>query len=494
MPRRFVIGQISHETNTFSPIRTELKHFGERGYLAGQELFEHFAGTKTGIGGFIDFAQRTGAELVPTISASAVPSGYVAADAYDVLIGKLLDGIRSAGSIDGVLLCLHGAMVVEGIPDAEGDILTKVRALVGPDVPVAATLDYHATLTDRMVEQADGLFGYNTYPHVDGYERAVEAAEFVTALLDGTIAKPVSYVVRPPLAPGVVPARTGWGPIKTLMERAFEYERLPGVINVSVYGGFVYSDIHDAGLAFLATTDNDPALARRIAEELAALSWQLRGQFVTRMMKPADAVAYARAAACGPIVLADVADNTGGGASGDGTELLRALLEQNAQDAVVITIPDPEAVELAFAAGVGGIFDGLVGGKIDDRHGAPVRVRGLVRLLSDGRFVHYGPMGTGAVANVGRTAVVVSGGVEIILNARRYQPVDPEAARSVGIDPAKRKIVVLKSSVHYRASYEPIAVEIIEVDGPGLSSPNLGRFEFRHIRRPIFPIDEMQPN
>jgi len=355
---------------------------------------------------------------------------------------------------------------------------------------LVATLDYHATVTDRMVEQADGLFGYNTYPHVDGWERAVEAAGFVKAMLDGTI-KPTSAVVRPDLAPGVVPARTGWGPIKALMEKAYAYEKEPGVINVSVYGGFVYSDIHDAGLAFLATTNGDHSRAQQIAQDLAAAAWSMRNDFVTDMKRPEEAVRYAMAALHGPVVLADVADNTGGGASGDGTEVLRALLAQGAKDAVVITIPDPEAVQVAFGAGVGGCFDSLVGGKIDDKHGAPVRVIGTVRLLSDGRFVHRGPMSTGLAASMGRTAVVVSGGVEIIINEHRFQPVDPEAARSVGIDPAMRKIVVLKSAVHYRASYEPIAAEIVEVDGPGLASPNLSRFGFKNIRRPVFPIDPM---
>jgi microcystin degradation protein MlrC len=486
--RRFVVGQISHETNTFSPIRTELRHFAERGYTEGDAMLQHFVGTKTGIGGYADFARETGAELIPTIAASAVPSGFVAAKAHETLVGKLLAGISSAGRIDGVLLCLHGAMVTEGIPDAEGDILTRARDLVGPNVPVVATLDYHATLTDLMVAKADGLFGYNTYPHIDGYERALEAANYASQLLEGKI-KPTHHVVRPPLAPGVVPARTGWGPIKKLMERAFEYEKQPGVLNVSVYGGFVYSDISDAGLAFLATTDNDPALAKHIADDLAKQAWAMRHEFVTEMKTPLAAVRYAMARPRGPIVLADVADNTGGGASGDGTELLRALLGEGAQGAAVITIPDPEATAVAFAAGVGGDFDGMVGGKIDDLHGAPVRVQGKVRLLSDGHFVHRGPMGTGTVSNIGRTAVVVSGGVEIIINERRFQPVDPEAARAVGIDPAHRKMVVLKSAVHYRASYEPIAAEIVEVDGPGLASPNLSRFAFRNIRRPVYPID-----
>lgn len=343
-------------------------------------------------------------------------------------------------------------------------------------------------MTDDMVLLADGLFGYNTYPHVDGYERAIEAGEFVARLLRGQI-KPVSYALRPPIAPPVVPARTGWGPIKELMERAFEYEKEPGVLNVSVYGGFVYSDIHDAGLAFLATTDGNLERAREIAEDLARTAWDMRHRFVVDMKSPADAVRYAIEAPEGPIVLADVADNTGGGASGDGTEVLRELIEQNAEDAVVITIPDKEAVEEAFRVGIGGKIDALVGGKFDDNHGAPVRVTGTVKVLSDGEFVHRGPMSTGVKGSMGRTAVIRTGGIDLIVNERRFQPVDPEVARSVGIDPQHKKIVVVKSSVHYRAAYEPIAKEIIEIDGPGLSSPNLSRFEFKHIRRPIFPLD-----
>lgn len=273
------------------------------------------------------------------------------------------------------------------------------------------------------------------------------------------------------------------------MSLAFEYEEEPGVINVSVYGGFVYSDIHDAGLAFLATTDGDLKRAQEIAAGLARKAWEIRHQFVANMKPPAEAVRYAMEAPRGPVVLADVADNTGGGASGDGTEVSRELIRQDAQDVVVITIPDREAVEEASRVGIGGKFDAMIGGKFDDNHGAPVRVVGTVKLLSDGEFVHRGPMSTGAKSSMGRTAVIRCGGVDIIVNERRFQPVDPEVARSVGIEPRHKKIVVLKSAVHYRASYEPIAEEIIEVDGPGLASPNLDRFTFKHIRRPVFPLD-----
>jgi microcystin degradation protein MlrC len=490
MTWRIVTGSISHETNSFSPISTGVRLFTERAYAVGEDIIRQARGTKTSIGGFLDWADECGAEIIPTVNASATPSGIVEREAYDLFKGKLLDGIKeNMPKVDGVLLALHGAMVVDGIPDAEGDLLQSVRAIIGPAVPLVSTLDFHASLTDLMVDSADGLFGYNTYPHVDSWERAIEAGRFMARLLRNEI-KPVSVVVRPPIAPAVVTARTGWGPIKDLMEMAFRYETEPGVLNVSVYGGFVYSDIHDAGLAFLATTDHDLALAERIANDLAKAAWDMRERFVANMMSPDAAVVHAMQAAKGPVVLADVADNTGAGASGDGTEILRALLKHDAREAVVITIPGKDAVAEAFRVGVGGTFDFEVGGKFDDKHGAPVRLKGLVRVLSDGVFVNRGPMSTGARGTMGRTAVVQAfrvgegneaavhdaSGVEVILNEYRFQPVDPEAARSVGIDPARRKIVVVKSSVHYRASYEPIAAEIIEVDGPGLASPNLDRF------------------
>lgn len=490
MARRIVTGQISHETNAFSSIGTDLERFSQRCYLHGEEARERFRGTRTPLGAFYDFGQEAGWETVSTVAAAAVPSGLVSRDAHETLVDQLLEGIRSQERVDGILLSLHGAMVTEGICDAEGDILTRVRELVGPEIPVVSTLDYHANLTDRMVSQADGLFGYNTYPHVDGWERGMEAAQFLADLLEKRIT-PRSFVIRPPLAPAIVPARTGAGPVKKLMERAFAWEEEEGVINVSVYGGFVYSDIHDAGLAFLVTTDGDVDRARHIAGDLAEQAWEMRHDFAASLKVPREAVLYAMEADVGPVVLADVADNTGGGAAGDGTEILKSLLQLEAQDAVVVTIPDPEAVEEAFSRGIGGELDAMVGGKVDHLHGEPVRLRGRVRLLSDGRFIHRGPMATGLEGFLGRTAVVQSGGVEVILNERRFQPLDPEVPRSVGIDPVHRKIVVVKSSVHYRAAYEPLAGEIVEVDGPGLSSPNLDRFEFKNIRRPVFPLDDM---
>ena len=488
MTHRFLIGQLSHETNAFSPIRTCLQHFQQRGFLEGPALLEHFTGTHTTLGGFIHAALLQEDELIPSLSASAVPSGLVARDTFAILMQRLEDHLDGASGFDAIFLVLHGAMVAEKIPDAEGYLLERLRRRVGADMPIICTLDYHANVTDRMVENADLLLGLNTYPHVDGWERGAEAHHLAKAILSGAIT-PANFLVRPPLAPGVVPARTSWGPMEQLMNQALAYEMEPGVINVSAFGGFVYSDIFEAGLSFLATVDRNRERARTIAQKLGREAWRIRHEFQADLKPPRDAVQAALKHPGHPVILADVADNTGGGASGDGTALLAALLEEGARNAAIVTIPDPKAVVEAFAIGVGGTYAGYVGGKIDDQHGPPVWIKGPVRLLSDGRFVYRGPMSTGLTASMGRTAVIETNGIAIIVNEDRFQPVDPEVARSVGIEPLEKKIVVVKSAVHYRASYEPIASKIIEVDGPGLSSPNLERFSFRNLRRPIFPLD-----
>jgi microcystin degradation protein MlrC len=277
--------------------------------------------------------------------------------------------------------------------------------------------------------------------------------------------------------------------MRRLYDLADEMEKDPRVISVSVFAGFPHADIPDAGLGIYVATDNDQALADRLARQLAQVAWDHRHEFVHTGLPVREAVARARAAEGRPIVLADMADNTGGGAAGDGTEVLRELLRVGARSCVVACLWDPAAVQECVKAGVGNRLTLDVGGKIDDRHGAPLRVTGTVRTLSDGRFIHRGPMMRGLPGRLGTTAVLDVDDVKVILISSRWQTLDPEMIRFVGIDPLLEKILVVKSTIHYRAAFEPIAREIIEVDAPGLSSSNLSRFDFKRIRRPIFPLD-----
>lgn len=479
---------LSHETNTFSNVPTNRAQFEARDLRYGGEIIERFRGTGTCLGGMIAAAERLGATLVPSVAAAASPAGYVTRDIYEHVKQRLLADLKVAGRLDGVLLDLHGAMVPEGVDDGEGDVIAAVRRAVGPDVPIAVTLDFHGNLGKDMIAEADLLHGYKTYPHVDMAARGAEAAERLAQVIGGRI-KPTAAWRKPPVLPPLGNQGTARGPMRRLYDLADEMEKDPKVISVSVFAGFPLADIPDAGLGIYVVTDDDPALAERLAGRLATVAWDHRHEFIHTALPVKDAVAKALAADGRPIVLADMADNTGGGAAGDGTEILRELLRVGARRATVACIWDAAAVQQCIKAGVGARMTLEIGGKVDDRHGAPVEVTGTVRTLSDGRFIHRGPMMNGLPGRLGPTAVLDVSDVKVILITYRWQTLDPEMIRFVGIDPVMEKILVVKSTIHYRAAFEPIAKEIIEVDAPGLSSSNLARFPYRRVRRPIFPLD-----
>jgi microcystin degradation protein MlrC len=479
---------LSHETNTFSNVPTDRGQFEARDLSYGGEIIETYRGTGTCLGGMIGAAERLGATLLPSVAASASPAGLVTRDIYEHVKQRILTDLQAAGRLDGVLLDLHGAMVPEGLDDGEGDIIAAVRRAVGPGVPIAVTLDFHGNLGKDMIAGADLLHGYKTYPHVDMAERGAEAAERLAQVIGGRL-KPTAAWRKPPLMPPLGRQGTARGPMRRLYDLADEMERDPKVISVSLFAGFPYADIPDAGLGIYVVTDDDKALAERLADRLARVAWEHRHEFIHTALPVKEAVAKALGAEGRPIVLADMADNTGGGAAGDGTEILRELLRVGARSATVACIWDAAAAQACARAGVGASVTLDVGGKVDDRHGAPVRVTGTVRTLSDGRFIHRGPMMTGLPGRLGVTAVLDVNDVKVILISHRWQTLDPEMIRFVGIDPLREKILVVKSTIHYRAAFEPIAKEIIEVDAPGLSSSNLARFEYRRVRRPIFPLD-----
>jgi len=485
---RLFLAMMSHETNTFSTLATGRAQFEARDLHYGGEILETFRGTGTCLGGMIGVAERAGATLVPSVAAAASPAGRVTADIYRHVLDRIVADLHSAGRLDGVLLDLHGAMVPEGLDDGEGDIIAAVRRTVGAGVPIAVTLDLHGNLSSAMVAEASLLHGYKTYPHVDMSERGAEATGRLLEIIGGRL-RPTAAFRKPPLLPPLGNQGTARGPMRRLYDLAGEMERDPRVISVSIFAGFPFADIPDAGLGIYVATDGDQRLADRLADELAGVAWEHRAEFLHTATPVPEAVARALAAEAGPVILADMADNTGGGAAGDGTEILRELIRAGARSAVVACLWDPAAVRVCESAGVGRRVTLAVGGKVDDRHGAPLVVTGTVRTLSDGRFVHKGPMMRGLPGRLGTTAVLDVDGVKVILISYRWQTLDPEMIRFVGLDPVGEKILVVKSTIHYRAAFEPIAREIIEVDAPGLSSSNLSRFAYERVRRPIFPLD-----
>jgi microcystin degradation protein MlrC len=489
---RVFVAMVSHETNTFSTIPTDRRQFAARELRYGGEILEAYRGTGTCLGGMIDVAAQRGLTLVPSVAASASPAGRVTRDIYAEIKARLLDDLGQAGSVDGILLDLHGAMVPEGIEDGEGDLLAAVREVVGLDLPVVTTLDLHANVTTTMARLSTLLHGYKTYPHVDMAERGQEATTRLIDVVEGRL-RPTVALRQPPLLPPIAGQLTARGPMRRLYDLAAEMERRAGVVSISIFAGFPLADIHDAGLSVYVATDGDQPLADACADRLAATAWEHRQEFVHRAPPVREAVAQALALAREgrPVVIADIADNTGGGAAGDTTEVLRELLRVGARGTTVACLWDPEAVQACLRVGVGATATLAVGGKVDPHHGAPITVSGRVRTLSDGRFIHKGPMLRGLEGRLGPTAVLDVDDIKIILISHRWQTLDPEMIRMVGIDPLGERLLVVKSTIHYRAAFEPLAHAIVEVDAPGLSSSNLARFDFTRVRRPIFPLDDL---
>ena len=483
---RIATGCIGHETNTFSPVPTTLDSFRR---MVGGEILNNFGNTSTVTGGIIEAAAELKVELVPLLWSFATPSRKVEQDAYDTLKSEFLDLLSGAGEIDGVVLDLHGAMVTEDIEDAEADLISSVCEIVGSR-PVVVTFDLHANITPETVKYPDAIIGFDTYPHVDTYERGVEAVDVIYKTVRGEIAPTMAYRQLPLLTSP--PAQcTMRPPASDLVKKLHQLESEDGVVTATLSMGFPFADIHGAGVSVLVTTDGNRELAEQKADEFAAHLWSIREDFGINLVSIQEAIEHADQSTGRPMVLAEGADNPGGGGPCDGTFILRAFVDADVRDAVVAIIADPESVAEAIEAGVGNRLNLSVGGKTDDMHGEPVRLEAYVKTISDGVYLRKGPMARGATDRMGRTAVIKTGGVEVILTEERSQPLDAEVLRSVGIEPRDRKLIALKSAVHYRADYTSIAHEILEVDTPGVHSPNLANFTYENLRRPIYPLDPM---
>jgi len=508
MTFRVAAAQIAHETSAFSAVKTDITAFAASGIQLGQDVIETARETNTEFGGFITGAAVEGFDLIPILAVWATPSGLVTTEAIGHLTGLLGDGLRrvmSEGPLDGILLALHGAMVTEVDDDGDAYVLQTVREIVGPDMPLVATLDLHANISPRMVELADVLIGYDTYPHIDMAERAEEATSVLARLMRGEIS-PTPALRKPPMLPTSQRMTTGRMPMRALMERAQVIEEDPRVINVTIAGGFPLGDNPDAGFGVVVTTNDDPDLAAELANELAAEAWSLRDGFLggvasfenaAELIHSLDSEEEVNMPVSGPLVLVDIADNPWSGGPGDSVELLRFLFAERVEGAAIALVRDPEVVRQAIAAGPGGKIAVSLGGKTDRLHGEPLAVRAHVKLLSDGRYINDGPMMTGLTVDLGPTALLLcepaSGlsapPVEVLVTTRAETPVDLNIFRCHGIEPTRHRVLGLKGKGHFRAAFEPIARRVVLVEGPGTTGADLSRLTFRKVRRPIWPLD-----
>ncbi|HHW31137.1 MAG TPA: M81 family metallopeptidase [Clostridiaceae bacterium] len=487
---RVLVAGFKHETNTFIKQPTTMEDYKKRRLVYNDEIIRFFTGTKTEIGGFIDTAQKEGITLIPSIAADACPGGRVEKKVFNHVRDAIIKTYKENQPINGILLSLHGAMVLEGYPDGEGLLLESIRQVTGYDLPIMVTLDLHANITEKMRFNSNGMFPFDHYPHVDMYERGVEAATNLFRMLRNEI-KPVICIKKLPILNPCL--ESGKPPHKPFLDMALEWEKNPQVISVSVVSGFPYADIHDATMTVIAQTNNDPELASQITEEIGEAIIKKHKDFVKYTTPLEQAIREAVEAPEGPVVIADVSDNTGAGAPGDGTHVLRKMMEMNVKNAAFALITDSETVEKAIEAGVGSSVKVSLGGKsMPEILGDPIEAEGIVKTITDGRFINKGPMSRGLMNDIGPTVVIDFDGIEVIVSGRRIQPFDPEIFRRMGIEPLDKKVLVVKSMVHFRAAYTPLAKKIIDVDVPGPCPQNLRLLKLENVRRPVFPLDEIE--
>ncbi|MBI3992954.1 MAG: M81 family metallopeptidase [Candidatus Lambdaproteobacteria bacterium] len=483
-----LIAMLKHETNTFSPLRTDLTRFGQRALYYGDEARRAFAGTSTAMGAFLELAAEAHAETVTPVAADAMPSGAVDADAYEHLSETILKAVRRG--CDALLLDLHGAMVAQGAPDGEGTLLRRIRD-IAPEVPIAVTLDMHANLTDEMVRHCNIITGYKTYPHVDPYDVALQGGRILLRMLRGEV-RPVMTWGALPLLAQTLRMGTDDEPMGTLASLSRQMEREP-VLAATVFGGFPMADFAQAGVSAVVVTDNDPLAAARVRDALLDAAWAARDEFIYRGEPLHQAVARAKGLKQGPVILLDHADNCASGGTQDVMTVLAEVLSQGLQDVAVGGIWDPAAVKQMAAAGVGAQVTLDLGGKTDmpsiGRKGESLRVTGRVRALTDGEYIITGPMKTGVRTSMGPSAVLDTGPVQIVVISYHHEPWDLGLFTSVGIDPRTKHYLLLKSRIHYRAGFAPIARHTVLCDGIGVTSSDNALFRYERVRRPIYPLD-----
>jgi microcystin degradation protein MlrC len=488
-------GGIQHETNTFSVTPTTLDDF-IRDSNCGPELdggdviFDRYRNTAAVHGGYIAGAEAAGIELVPVMCVRAQPSGAVQQAALDKMLNTLCERFKATLPVDGILLDLHGAMVSDEHEDAESYIIGAVRELVGDDVPIVVTLDLHANITQRMADLSDVIIGFDTYPHVDMHERGVEAVELMARIVNGEVQavqkfRQLPLVTMPPMQ------CTLREPMQSLIAQMHAMEQEPNVLTATLAMGFPFADIHDAGVSVLVTVDGDADLANSKADELAGWIWNLRDQLQPDLKTIEYVIEFAQDSSNeGLILFADGSDNPGGGAPCDGTVALQALIDADLQGTAVGVLFDPETVAQAVAAGVGNSFEATIGAKTDARHGESIKALAYVKAICDGQFTHQGPMLRGVNDQMGMTATLVVEDVEVVVSSQRRQCLDMQMLRAAGIEPSQKRLIVLKSAVHFRAHFGPLANHIFDADTPGVHRPDFAGFDYRKLRRPIYPLDE----
>ena len=495
---RIAIAELKQETNSFVPFHTTMQTFRDQYLFRGVEMLTAYGAQRIEVPGMLDVLRAAGATPVPLLGTLALASGPVTRDCFEALLGEIVERLRGAGALDGVLLALHGAMVVEDEPDSESEILERVRAVLPPGLPIVVTLDLHGHITQRMIQPDVAYIGYREYPHIDMYETGARGARLLLDWIGGLVA-PVMAVAKRHMVMSPDAARTTAPPLSDVVAagRAMEAAQSAEwgrVLHVSLFPVQPWMDVPDLGFAALVCADANRDAAQAAAEELAEMTWQRRAEFEPELT-PLEEVIRIGLSSEGLTVASDAGDTPSGGSAADSTVVLRALLAAGADRAgrlTYITMCDAEAATEAAAAGVGKTVTLTVGHK-RSRDGAPLTITGIVRVISDGTYIFSGAGASGMRGAMGLTVVLAIGDIRLNLRSIPHLEWDLGVHESVGLDPRRAALIFVKSPSHFRVSYTPIAARVLIADTPGPTCANMRRIPFTKVTRPFYPMDWNAP-
>ena len=485
--KRIAIARLFQETSSFSTKKTTLDDFRQFGLHFGESVFRVSSGLRDEIDGFVKVArEEKDLELIPIMWAVGWTGGILTADTFEYLKRNLLERIAGTPHLDGILLALHGSMVAEGTDDTEGDLLTALRQQMGSKIPVVATFDHHANMTQKIVDHVDALVAYRHCPHRDTEDTGVRGARMMRGILNGEF-KPVIAFQKIPMITPADRFETDKEPLKRWFDSGREIEKLPGVLAVAQFPVQPWLDVEEYGWSAVVVTDKDPGLASELTAKLAEQAWAMRKEFLVSNPTAAQAIQTALDEE-GPIVIADGSDATNGGAPGDSTVLLAEFVRLKVDRPTYLTVVDAEAVSVALRAGIGQEVTVDLGGKFD-RSEKPVRVTGQVIRVSDGKFRILGGSHHAIAVDMGRTVVLRAGNLLIVVSEKLNPGHDPLVYRHIGLEPKDAHIVVVKCVVGHMNAYAPIMKKTIWIDTPGATPSNLLRLKHQRVPRPLFPLD-----
>lgn len=489
--KRIAIASMMQETNTFSPIPTTMEVFETYYILRGDQLFDGYGPARVEVPGVLGVLQETGHEPVPLLAAYAAAAGPIKRETFDALVGEMEERLSAAGPVDGLILALHGALVVEDEPDGDGEIIERMRARLADHVPIGVSLDLHGHITPKKLQPNTFLIGYQEYPHVDMYETGQRTAVLMRDTLAG-IRRPVMALVKRPMVVPAVCGRTTDGALAPVAQEARRAERTGEVLHASIFPVQPWIDVPDLGFAALVCADGDQATADRVATRLADMAWERRREFDLGLL-PLEETIRIGLASSGMTLVGDTGDAPTGGSAADATAVLSGLLAHGAKESErlsLLTMCDPAGAQAAQAAGVGATVTLSVGHGFSKADGDPTVVTGTVASISDGTYLMRDAGANGMTIHMGPTAVLAIGGIRLLLRSHPSTEWDTAMYRSQGLEPATAALVFVKSPSHFRVSFGPLASRILLADTPGPTRADIRKLDYRCVTRPLYPLDD----